>query len=149
VARRHAYVLVVDDSADSREMLTAYLRLRGFDAIAASNGATALQLAYANPPAVVLMDLRMPHLSGLETTRQLKAHPAGKDVLVIAISALGAKADQDLARAAGCDAFYLKPFDIVQIGDVVQAALERGRIGLAEQRHIQLSRDTNRHDHPD
>jgi two-component system cell cycle response regulator DivK len=133
VSWRHAYVLVVDDSADSREMLTEYLRVRGFDVVATSNGASALLLAFADPPAVVLMDLRMPHLSGFETTRQLKAHPETKDVVVIALTALTTKTDQVLARAAGCDAFYSKPFDVAQIGDIVQAALERRRVGNLEQ----------------
>jgi two-component system cell cycle response regulator DivK len=129
---RYSYVLVVEDSLDSREMLTEYLQFRGFEVVAASNGLAALDLALAQPPALVLMDLRMPGLTGWETTRRLKAHPDTKDVIVIALTAHALTPDEGIALQAGCDAFFPKPFDIIQIGDVVQAVLERGRAGLPE-----------------
>src|SRR3954469_24947396 len=127
---RGPYVLVVDDSPDGREMLTEYLRFRGLDVIASSNAVDALEQAFAWPPAVVLMDLRMPGMTGWQATERLKAHAATKDVVVIALSAHAFAAEKATARQAGCDAFFPKPFDISQIGNVVEAVLLRGRAGL-------------------
>jgi CheY-like chemotaxis protein len=125
-----SYVLVVDDSPDGREMLTEYLQFRGFDVKAFADGQTALTQAFADPPAIILMDLQMPGTTGWDATRRLKAHPATKDVVVIALTAHALAPDEETARQAGCDAFIPKPFDIVKVGDVVQAVLQRGRAAL-------------------
>jgi CheY-like chemotaxis protein len=124
------YVLVVDDSQDGREMLTEYLQFRGFVVIASSDGQEALTQAFSNPPAIILMDLQMPGITGWEATRRLKAHPATKDVVVIALTAHAMAPDEGLALQAGCDAFIPKPFDIASVGDVVEAVLKRGRAAL-------------------
>jgi len=124
------YVLVVDDSQDGREMLTEYLQFRGFHVVASSDGQDALAQAFSDPPAIILMDLQMPVITGWEATRRLKAHPATKDVVVIALTAHALAPDEGVARQAGCDAFIPKPFDIAKVGDVVEAVLKRGRAAL-------------------
>jgi len=124
------YVLVVDDSQDGREMLTEYLQFRGFVVVASPDGQDALTQALASPPAIILMDLQMPGITGWEATRRLKAHPATKDVIVIALTAHAMAPDEGLALQAGCDAFIPKPFDIATVGDVVEAVLKRGRAAL-------------------
>jgi CheY-like chemotaxis protein len=128
------YVLVVDDSQDGREMLTEYLQFRGFEVMASSDGEAALSQAFSQPPAIILMDLQMPGLTGWDATRRLKAHPATKDIVIIALTAHALAPDEGIARQAGCDAFIPKPFDIVKVGDVVQAVLQRGRAALDEAR---------------
>ena len=125
------YVLVVDDSPDGLDMLTEYLQFRGFAVVGAADGAAALEQAFAQPPLLVLMDLRMPGISGLEATRQLKAHPATKDAIVVALTANPLGAHEALARQSGCDAFLAKPFDIVRLGNLVEAVMRRGRDGLS------------------
>jgi two-component system cell cycle response regulator DivK len=124
------YVLVVDDSQDGREMLTEYLQFRGFNVIASPDGETALTQAFASPPAIILMDLQMPGITGWDATRRLKAHPATKSVVVIALTAHAMAPDEGIARQAGCDAFIPKPFDISRVGDLVEAVLARGRAAL-------------------
>ena len=94
------YVLVVDDSQDGREMLTEYLQFRGFDVMASSNGEAALTQAFAHPPAIILMDLHMPGITGWEATRRLKAHPATKDVIVVALTAHAMAPDRIGTRPA-------------------------------------------------
>lgn len=130
MADPRSYVLVVDDSLDGREMLTEYLRFRGFEVIAASNGEAALTKAFAEPPALILMDLQMPGITGWDATRQLKAHRKTRDVIVIALSAHALAPDESIARQAGCDAFVPKPFDLAKLADAVTEVLQRGRPGL-------------------
>jgi two-component system cell cycle response regulator DivK len=144
-AQASPYVLVVDDSRDGREMLTEYLQFRGFDVMASSNGEAALTQAFAHPPAIILMDLQMPGITGWEATRRLKAHPATKDVIVVALTAHAMAPDEGIAREAGCDAFMPKPFDITEVGDVVEAVVQRGRAGLeAADRHARTTAATSK-----
>src|SRR6266851_4674989 len=113
------YVLVVDDAPDGREMLTEYLTFRGLEVIEVPDGGAALTQARTRRPAVILMDLQMPGLDGWEATRQLKAHPDTKDIIVIAVTAHALTPDEGIARQAGCDAFIAKPFDIRKVGDAI------------------------------
>jgi CheY-like chemotaxis protein len=130
-SKPHPYILIVDDHPDGREMLTEYLRFQGFEVLDAANGETALKQALNHPPSVILMDLQMPGMGGWEATRQLKAHPKTKDVLVIALTAHALVPDEKIARQAGCDAFVAKPFDMVAFGDAISEVMQRGRAGLA------------------
>jgi two-component system cell cycle response regulator DivK len=124
------YILVVDDSSDDREMLAQYLTFRGFFVVEAANGETAIDLVHKRRPAVILMDLQMPGIGGWDATRQIKANPATKDIIVIAVTARALAPEEGIARQAGCDAFIAKPFDITALGDAVGEVLVRGRHGL-------------------
>ena len=130
MTRSRPYVLVVDDSPDGREMLHEYLTFRGLNVVAVASGEAALTQAFQAPPALILMDLQMPGITGWEATRQLKAHPDTKDVIVIALSAHALAPDERIAREAGCDAFIPKPFDIVAIGSIASRVLQHGRVAL-------------------
>jgi CheY-like chemotaxis protein len=132
MAASGSYVLVVDDSQDGREMLTEYLQFRGFEVMALADGDAALTQALARPPAIVLMDLQMPGMTGWDATRRLKAHPATKEVVVVALTAHALTPEKENARRAGCDGFIPKPFDIIKVGDLVQAVLKHGRAGLVD-----------------
>ena len=102
-------VLVVDDYVDSREMCAEYLTLCGFRVEQASSGAEALEKAAGIGPDVVLMDLSLPDIDGLEVTRRLKAESATANIAIIALTghAMGEHAEK--ARAAGCVSFLVKP----------------------------------------
>jgi CheY-like chemotaxis protein len=112
-------ILVVDDDADTREMLVEYLLVKGFTVHAAPNGATALVLADALRPRVILMDLSMPHLSGLETTRRLRANASIDGATIVAVTARVFAADRDAARRAGCDFFVAKPYDLAALATFI------------------------------
>jgi two-component system cell cycle response regulator DivK len=131
VAPEKPYVLVVDDSPDGREMLTEYLIFRGFEVVAVADGESALARVRDRHPALILMDLQMPGLSGWDATRQLKAHPETQDIIVIALTAHAMMRDEGIARQAGCDGFIPKPFDIKSVGNVVTELLARGRAALS------------------
>jgi CheY-like chemotaxis protein len=80
-------ILVVDDDTDSREMLVEYLQRKGFTVQAAPNGVTALALADALRPRVILMDLAMAERDGLETTRRLRVNANIRDTAIVAVTA--------------------------------------------------------------
>ena len=79
-------ILIVDDDADSREMLAEYLLAKGFMVYAATHGVTALRRADALRPRMILIDLAGPGLDGLETTRRLRANASLRDTTIIAIT---------------------------------------------------------------
>ena len=108
-------VLVVDDDPDNRDVLTEYLAFCGFRVASAGNGIEALTLARASRPQVVLMDLAMPGVDGYEATRRIKADAQTKHVVVCAVTALARSADRQAALDAGCDAVFVKPFDVARL----------------------------------
>jgi CheY-like chemotaxis protein len=101
-----------------------------FSVAMASDGQEGLDLAFANPPALILMDLAMPGMDGLETTEILKNDPRTTDVLIVAVTARTAGAEEARARAVGADGFVVKPFDLVSLGDVVADILAQCRPAL-------------------
>ncbi len=112
-------VLVVDDYADARAMYAAWLQLSGFRVAEAATAAQALALAFAEPPAAVLMDLSLPGLDGLEATRRLKTDPRTAHVPVVAITGHVESKVAEAARAAGCDPFIVKPSPATVVVDAV------------------------------
>jgi len=123
-------ILVVDDSPDAREMLGEYLAFRGFAVTEATHGAEAVEIARRVKPRIVLMDLSMPGMDGWEATRQLKADPATKDVIVIAVSAHAFTNERARAEDAGCDAFVVKPFDLTTLADALDRVVKSGRTAI-------------------
>ncbi|MEO7071913.1 MAG: response regulator [Rhodanobacter sp.] len=108
-------ILLVEDNEMNRDMLTRRLTRRGYQVLTAIDGATALSLASAEQPDVVLMDMSMPVMDGWETTRRMKADAATAAVPVIALTAHAMVADRERALAAGCDDFDTKPVDIQRL----------------------------------
>ena len=108
-------VLVVDDDPDNRDVLAEYLTFCGYHVACARNGLEALSLALAIQPQVVLMDLAMPGLDGYEATRRIKADALTKHTVVCAVTALACAADRQAALDAGCDAVFVKPFDVTRL----------------------------------
>lgn len=118
-------VLVVDDSADLRDVWREWLTLWGFQVEEAENGAEAVRMARAFPPALVLMDLTMPVLDGLGATEQLKADPLTAPVPILAISADLMSSAPQSALAAGCDAFLPKPIRAAHLREEIRLAFRR------------------------
>ena len=104
-------VLVVDDIAENRAVLTALLTPLGFEVAEAANGREGLELAQRLRPDLILMDIVMPELDGLDATRRLRKLPACKDVPIIAVSASVSASDSAQSLAAGGNAFLPKPID--------------------------------------
>ena len=117
-------ILVVDDTRDSREMLTEYLMFCGFDVHQAEDGLEAIDTALRIHPPLILMDLMMPRLDGWEATRRLKADERTRDITIIALSAFSYTDERHLAQQAGCDDFIPKPCDLDHLAHVVRNCLD-------------------------
>lgn len=102
-------VLIVDDAPDNREAYAEYLRFRGFRTEEAATGAQAMTAALQLVPDVVLLDLRLPDIDGLEVSRYIRAQEPLQRTKVIAVSACVYPSDVAEAMAAGCHAFLQKP----------------------------------------
>lgn len=115
-----ATVLLVDDNEDGRAALRALLEALGYGVVEAGDGFEALELAGAHHPDLILMDLMMPRLDGLEATRRIRSTPPLADVPIICLSAMeGAEA---ASLEAGCDACIIKPiYDLSEFGRQISA----------------------------
>jgi len=87
------------------------VRANGYAVDTAGDASAAMAAISANKPDLILMDLQLPGIDGLELTRQLKADAATKDIKIIAVTAYAMKGDQDKALEAGCDDYVTKPID--------------------------------------
>jgi CheY-like chemotaxis protein len=118
-------ILYVEDNEDNIYMLARRLERRGFEVIAAPDGAQGVAMAHSERPDLILMDLRLPVLDGWEATRLLKAQAETRGIPVIALSAHAMAADRDAALAAGCDDFDTKPIQFARLLEKIEALLPR------------------------
>lgn len=102
-------VLVVEDDPDVRDVLTRILGRAGYAAMTATNGADAIIVARQQQPDLILMDLMLPMLGGLEATRRLKADPRTAQIPVLALTGRLLADAEAQARSAGCAGLILKP----------------------------------------
>jgi signal transduction histidine kinase len=116
-------ILIADDNADNTSMFSRYLRMRGYDVVVALNGAEVLQLARELRPDLILMDIQMPEIDGLEATRRIRADAALASIPIIALTALVMAGDRDRCLAAGMNAYLSKPIGLQQLVAEIQTQL--------------------------
>lgn len=104
-------VLVVDDNRANLRLIQLLLRGEGYDVRTADDAEAALAALEDFRPRLILMDLQMPGMDGFELTRRLKADPATREIVIVALTAYAMKGDEERARAAGCDGYVAKPID--------------------------------------
>jgi CheY-like chemotaxis protein len=102
----------VDDSRDGADSLAMMLRVLGNEVYTAYDGVAAVEQAEAFRPQVVLMDVGMPKLNGLDATRRIREQPWGREMCVVALTGWGQEGDKELSRQAGCDGHLVKPVDL-------------------------------------
>lgn len=126
-------VLVVDDNALNLELAQAMLELDGYEVRTASDAHEALGiLASGFRPRLVLMDIQLPGMDGLDLTRHLRADPAFRDLTIIALTAYAMVGDQQRILAAGCDGYIAKPIDTRSFSARIRAAIDgKGPAGAA------------------
>jgi CheY-like chemotaxis protein len=105
-------VLIVDDNAINLKLARVLLQSEGYLVHTATDAELALRLLVTVKPRIILMDLQLPGMDGLELTRHLKADAATSQIVIIALTASAMKGDEARARAAGCDDYVAKPIDI-------------------------------------
>jgi CheY-like chemotaxis protein len=117
------HVLVVDDNAMNRALAVFVLELDGFTVDEATNHREFEQSIALRRPDVIVMDVQLPGIDGLELTRRLKADPATASIAVIAVTAYSMKGDEQRMREAGCDDYVAKPLDVATFGQRVRSVL--------------------------
>ena len=118
-------ILIAEDERDIRDLITFTLGFAGFDVVAAGNGEEALNLARQEMPDLILMDVRMPRMTGYEACAAMKADPKMKDIPVIFLSAKGQDAEIQTGLQAGAVDYLLKPFAPDQLTARIQAVLAK------------------------
>lgn len=121
-------VLVVDDEPAIRALIRATLERAGYGVLEAADGAQALRLAAGQRPALVLLDMALPRVSGLETCRQLKANAATAHAPVLFLTGLAQPAEAQAAREAGAVGCISKPFQPERLVSAVAEALRRAPV---------------------
>lgn len=104
-------VLIVDDNAQNLKLARLILSAEGYEVRTAPDAEQAVETIASFSPRVVLMDIQLPGMDGLELTRRLKRDAVTKHIIVIAVTAYAMKGDEEKARAAGCDGYVTKPVD--------------------------------------
>ena len=120
----HGRILVVDDNAMNVELVTFVLVERGFVVESARDAGMALNCIMTAMPDLILMDIQMPGMNGVDLTRQLKADPLTLHIPIVALTAYAMKGDEARLRAAGCDGYLSKPIDVATFATRVSAFLK-------------------------
>jgi CheY-like chemotaxis protein len=118
-------ILVVDDNPANGKLVRFLLTKRGYDVRVAMDAVEALSLLETFEPQLILMDLQLPGMDGLELTRRLKTQDRTRDIPIIAVTAYAMKGDEQKARAAGCDGYVTKPIDTHALPVVVNEHIAR------------------------
>ena len=116
-------ILLVEDNDLNRDMLSRRLSRRGYEVLVAVDGAQGIEMARSLTPDLILMDVGLPGIDGLEATRRLKAEPRTSAIPIVALTANAMAGDQEEALAAGCDEYDTKPVDITRLVGKIQALL--------------------------
>src|SRR6185295_5197971 len=119
-------ILVVDDNAINLKLARVLLAGEGYVVRTAADAEEALQLLETFSPDLILMDIQLPGMDGLELTRQLKSDAARRHIVIVALTAYAMKGDDEKARAAGCDGYLAKPVDPDTLPAAVANYLARG-----------------------
>lgn len=114
-------VLVVDDNRDGAESMVMMLKLMGNDVRSAHDGLAAVEAAENFRPQVILMDVGMPLMNGLDAARRIREQPWGKDPVIIAMTGWGQESDRQNSRNAGCDGHLVKPVDFTELEKLLKS----------------------------
>ena len=120
MSRAKKLFLVVEDFEDSRFMMRRLLEMAGYEVVEATDGEEAIVLAVNKRPAIILMDLSLPKLDGLEATRRIRQKRGLKRVPIVAVSAHDSIESRNEALAAGCNDYVTKPIDFDRLNRLLQ-----------------------------
>jgi CheY-like chemotaxis protein len=118
-------ILIVDDNATNLKLVAYLMKANGYTVETALDAESALDAIGVNHPDVILMDIQLPGIDGLELTRRLKADPRTRDIVIVAVTAYAMKGDQAKALAAGCDDYITKPIDTRTLPDTIARHLAK------------------------
>lgn len=116
-------ILLVEDFDDTRLMTKLWLTKKGYRVVEAENGEEAVDLAQRERPDLILMDMMMPGVDGLDATRQIREYQSLQETPIVAVSAYGANEYREKALDAGCDEYVATPFDPDALGNLIERLL--------------------------
>ena len=116
-------VLIVEDNELNMKLFHDLLVAHGYRTIQTRNGLEALDLARAHRPDLILMDIQLPEVSGLEVTKWLKDDDELRDIPVIAVTAFAMKGDEERIRSGGCEAYISKPISVPRFIETIKSYL--------------------------
>ena len=119
-------ILIVEDNELNLKLFCDLLRAHGFEVEPVRDGREALERARAFAPDIIIMDIQMPHVSGLELIEQVKAEEALASVPILAVTAYAARGDEERIRDAGAEGYVSKPISVVKFVEAVRALLPAG-----------------------
>ena len=116
-------VMIVEDNELNMKLFNDLLEAQGYETIQTSNGLEALELARKHRPDLILMDIQLPEVSGLEVTKWLKEDDELSRIPVIAVTAFAMKGDEERIRQGGCEAYISKPISVMKFIETVKSYL--------------------------
>jgi CheY-like chemotaxis protein len=130
-------ILIVEDHGDTREVLEHQLEFLGYEATIAQNGLEAVALAESESPDLIIMDVMLPKMNGLEATHQIRNNPKTRSIPILAATAKAMPGDREKCLTAGFDAYLAKPFTHVELGHAIDGLLKKS---LPENKILTLKR---------
>ena len=118
-------VLIVDDNPMNMKLVRVLLTGEGYEVRTAADALEALEILKEWRPLLILMDIQLPGIDGLELTRRLKADPGTDQIIIIGLTAYAMKGDEERILAAGCDAYIAKPIDTRTLPGVIATLIEK------------------------
>ena len=117
-------ILLVEDNEMNRDMLSRRLERKGYTVAIATDGQQGVEMAQADPPALILMDMSLPLLDGWEATRRIKGDDRTRHIPIIALTAHAMQGDEQKAREAGCDDYDVKPIELPRLLEKMERLLK-------------------------
>ena len=124
-------VLIVEDNELNMKLFNDLLQAHGYQTLQAKDGRLVIEMTRKNRPDLILMDIQLPEISGLEITKMLKAGDDLKSIPVIAITAFAMKGDEQKIRSGGCDGYIAKPISVASFLQTVSRFLEPAQYAQA------------------
>ncbi len=118
-------VLIVEDDPLNMKLFSAMVASQGYDVLQARDGRAGLDLAHQQHPDLIIMDLQLPEISGLEVTHSLKADADTSAIPIIATTAYALYGSEEKIRASGCDGYMAKPIALTEFLDLIESLMTR------------------------
>jgi two-component system, cell cycle response regulator DivK len=131
-------ILVVEDNEMNMRLFCDILQVRGYETVRAYSGTAALELAAANKYQLIIMDMQLPDMSGLEVTRTIKENRLLNRVPILAVTAFAMKGDEEKILAGGCDAYTPKPIIVTEFLNLVERMISNSKVSsTSHNTHLQ------------
>src|SRR4051794_39559300 len=117
-------ILIVDDTPVNLKLTRILLVNEGYTVLTAASAEEALELLRSHHPGLILADIQLPGMDGLEMTRRIKGDPATRDIRVVALTAFAMNGDEEKALDAGCDGYITKPIETRTLGERIRKYLD-------------------------